>query len=104
MEKNELERALASVSDILQNTVTEKDQLSKLFHDFKQHFNVIKSQCSGYQNRLIEEITARKNGETENEMRINQMKLILQGKEKQIEHINAKMTLPVDQDILRMRI
>ena len=42
-EKNELERALASVSDILQNTVAEKDQLSKLFGDFKQHFSVIKN-------------------------------------------------------------
>ena len=42
IEKNELERALASVSDILQNTVAEKDQLSKLFNDFKTHFNTIK--------------------------------------------------------------
>ena len=48
-EKNELERALASVSDILQNTVAEKDQLSKLFGDFKQHFSVIKNQCGSYQ-------------------------------------------------------
>lgn len=48
-EKNELERALASVSDILQNTVAEKDQLSKLFSDFKQHFSVIKNQCTSYQ-------------------------------------------------------
>tara|TARA_B110000285_G_C15088646_1_gene597712 strand:+ start:73 stop:252 length:180 start_codon:yes stop_codon:yes gene_type:complete len=48
IEKNELERALASVSDILQNTVAEKDQLSKLFNDFKQHFEVIKNQANQY--------------------------------------------------------
>ena len=42
-EKNELERALAGVSDILQNTVAEKDQLTKLFNDFKSHFNTIKT-------------------------------------------------------------
>lgn len=59
-EKNDLERALSSVTDILQNTVIEKDQLSKLFNDFKQHFQTIKNQCNSYQNRLVEEITARK--------------------------------------------
>lgn len=48
-EKNELERALASVSDILQNTVVEKDQITKLYDDFKKHFQTIKHQCSGYQ-------------------------------------------------------
>ena len=37
-------------------------------------------------------------------MKVNQLKLIIEGKEKQIEQINARMTLPVDQDILRMRI
>lgn len=45
-EKNELERALSSVSEILQNTVQEKDQLSKLFSDFKDHFGSIKNQCN----------------------------------------------------------
>ena len=70
-EKNELERALASVSDILQNTVAEKDQLSKLFNDFKNHFNVIKNQSNSYQSRLVEEMTTRKNQEQEQEMRIN---------------------------------
>jgi hypothetical protein len=37
-------------------------------------------------------------------MRINQMKGILENKQKEIDHINSKMQLPVDQDILRMRI
>jgi len=32
------------------------------------------------------------------------MRSIVDAKQKEIEHINAKMTLPVDQDILRMRI
>ena len=60
-EKNELERALISVTDKLQATVSEKDQLSKLFTDFKSHFETIKSQCATYQARLVEEMTTRRN-------------------------------------------
>ena len=37
-------------------------------------------------------------------MRINQLKAILENKQREIDHINTKMQLPVDQDILRMRI
>ena len=59
-EKIELKRALDHVSEMLQNTIVEKDQLSKLFNDFKAHFQSIKNQCSGYQNKLVDEITARK--------------------------------------------
>ena len=50
--------------------MAEKDQLSKLFNDFKQHFEVIKNQANQYQNRLVEEVTARKNLEEDYEMRI----------------------------------
>ena len=37
-------------------------------------------------------------------MRLNQMKMAIEAKQKEIDHINQKMHLPVDQDILRMRI
>jgi hypothetical protein len=65
---------------------------------------VIKNQCNQYQNRLVEEITTRKNLEEDYEMRIQQMRLVVEGKQKEIDHINSKMALPIDQDILRMRI
>lgn len=42
-EKNELWRALTDVQEILEKTKTEKDQMSKLFTDFKAHFEVIKT-------------------------------------------------------------
>ena len=32
------------------------------------------------------------------------MKITLENKQKEIEHLNSKIQLPVDQDILRMRI
>ena len=79
-EKNELERALISVSDKFQAAVAEKDQLSKLFQDFKSHFETIKTQAATYQTRLVEEMTTRRNLEQEQEMRINQMKGILENK------------------------
>ena len=37
-------------------------------------------------------------------MRINHMRQVVEQKQKEIDHINSKMQLPVDQDILRMRI
>lgn len=37
-------------------------------------------------------------------MKINHFKSILDTKQREIENINSKMQLPVDQDILRMRI
>ena len=42
-EKNELWRALTDVQDILEKTKNEKEQVTKLFTDFKSHFEVIKS-------------------------------------------------------------
>ena len=37
-EKNDLERALMSVQEALQTTTNEKEQITKLFQDFKVHF------------------------------------------------------------------
>lgn len=42
-EKNDLERALNSVQELLQKTASEKEQIHKLFQDFKGHFEVIKT-------------------------------------------------------------
>jgi hypothetical protein len=42
-EKNELERALFAVQEALQTTTTEKEQLHKLFCDFKIHFETIQT-------------------------------------------------------------
>ena len=40
-EKNQLERALFSVQEALTTTTTEKEQMHKLFTDFKVHFATI---------------------------------------------------------------
>lgn len=42
-EKAELERALFAVQEALQTSSTEKEQLHKLFLDFKQHYETVQS-------------------------------------------------------------
>lgn len=40
-EKNDLERALHAVQEQLQTSTTEKDQLHKVFMDFKSHYETV---------------------------------------------------------------
>ena len=40
-EKNELERALYAVQEALTTSTNEKEQMHKLFNDFKGHFATI---------------------------------------------------------------
>lgn len=70
-EKNELERALFAVQEALQTTTTEKDQLHKLFCDFKLHFETIQTQANTCQKRLVDEMGARKSLEDQFEQRLN---------------------------------
>jgi len=57
-----------------------------------------------YQKRLVEEMSARKRLEEEFETRLNQMTPLVEKKQAELESVSAKMQLPVDTDILRMRI
>lgn len=59
-EKNQLERALFAVQEALTTTTTEKEQMHKLFSDFKIHFATIQQQCTNYQKRLVEEMSTRR--------------------------------------------
>ena len=47
-EKNDLERALFAVQEALQTSTSEKEQMHKLFNDFKSHFTTIQDQCNIY--------------------------------------------------------
>jgi hypothetical protein len=103
-EKAELERALFAVQEALQTSSTEKEQLHKLFLDFKQHYETVQSQSQAYQQRLVEEMTARKGLEDQFETRLSQMALIIEKKQAELEGMAGKMQLPIDTDILRMRL
>ncbi|CDW73834.1 UNKNOWN [Stylonychia lemnae] len=103
-EKNELWKALQDVQELLERTKNEKEQVTKLFADFKQHFEVIKTQCSQYHNRLVEEITSKKEIQNIYEQRLQDLRKSIEVKQREIDQISQKMVLPIDTDILRMRI
>lgn len=84
--------------------VSEKDQLSKLFTDFKSHHETLKNEKNSYQQRLVDEISARKRSEGECEERLKSMQTRLDAKDRELDVLTQKMQLPVDQDIMRMRI
>ena len=103
-EKNQLERALFAVQEALTTTTTEKEQMHKLFSDFKIHFATIQQQCTNYQKRLVEEMSTRRGLEEQFEQRLTQMAQIVERKQGELDTLAQKMVLPVDSDILRMRI
>ena len=103
-EKNDLERALGSVSDLLQQTTLEKEQLHKLFTDLKAHFDTIKTQCGAYQRRLVDELTSKRDLETHYEQRLLAMTAAIDSKQQELERLSHKLQLPVDTDLLRMRV
>ena len=103
-EKNDVEKALESVTELYKNAASEKDQLTKLFAEFKSHHETLKTEKNSYQQRLVEEITARKRSEGDCEERLRTMHARVEAKDRELDALTQKMQLPVDQDILRMRI
>jgi hypothetical protein len=54
--------------------------------------------------RLAEEATARKDLEFNQEARMQEMKRAIEMKQRELENMHNKMSLPVDTDILRMKV
>ena len=80
-EKNEMERALFAVQEALTTTTSEKEQMHRLFTDFKTHFATIQQQCGTYQKRLVEEMTSRRALEEQFEQRLTQMAQTIERKQ-----------------------
>lgn len=72
--------------------------------DFKIHFESIRTQSVNYQNALLEEKKLRKSLEEQFEVRLVQMGSQIESKQRELDNLAQKMVLPVDTDILRMRI
>ena len=64
----------------------------------------MKAQVNQYQNRLGEEIQNRKDIEINLESRLNDTKRLVDMKQRDIDQLAQKLALPVDTDILRMKI
>ena len=86
-----MERALASVTEMYRNSVSEKDQLTKLFSEFKTHHETLKNEKNSYQQRLVDEITARKRAETEADERVKSMNARIESKDRELDALTAKM-------------
>jgi len=103
-EKQELERALQDVRLLLEREREEKLQVDRLYQDQKAESERVKVERSHYQQRLIEEFTQKKELEAQYEARIGDWRRALEGKQKELDQIASKMVLPIDTDILRMRV
>ena len=84
--------------------IVEKDQINALYDDFRGHYEQIKGQVNTYQKRLGEEIQSRKEIELNLEGRLSDMKRLVDLKQRELDQMAQKLTLPVDTDILRMKI
>ena len=64
----------------------------------------MKNQSMQYQKRLGEEGDARREVEAAVEVRMNEMRRAIENKQREIEQLSNKMTLPIDTDLMRMKI
>ena len=64
----------------------------------------MRSQSNQFQKRLSEEIQAKKELELTVEERLNDMRRAIEQKQREIDAMANKMSLPIDADILRMKI
>ena len=103
-EKQEVERALMDVRALLEREREEKLQVDRLYQDQKAECERVKQERSHYQSRLLEEFTQKKDLEAQYEARLGDWRRALEGKQKELDQICAKMVLPIDTDILRMRV
>ena len=89
---------------LLEREREEKLQVDRLYQDQKAESERVKVERSHYQQRLIEEFTQKKELEGQYEARIGDWRRALEGKQKELDQIASKMVLPIDTDILRMRV
>ena len=103
-EKQELERALLEVRELLERERDEKMQVDRLYQDQKSECERIKVERSHYQQRLMEEFGNKKDLEAQYEERMGDWRRALETKQRELDSIAQKMVLPIDTDILRMRV
>ena len=84
--------------------IAERNQISALYEDHKQHYEALRQRLNLAERRLVEETQMRKEVEYQHEQRLGDMKRQIEGKQRELENMQAKMALPVDTDILRMKL
>jgi len=97
-------KALELLRKQLEIKIGERNQLSSLYEDHKQHYEAMRQRLQLAERRLAEEATARKDLEFAQEQRVAEMKRAIELKQRELENVHNKMSLPVDTDIMRMKI
>lgn len=86
------------------SSIAEKDQIGQLYDEFRAHFDQMNSQKQDYQKRLGEEIQSKKDLEVNLEGRLQDMRRLVDMKQREMDQMAQKLSLPIDTDILRMKI
>lgn len=103
-ENEEMFKALELMRKQLEIKIGERNQISSLYEDHKQHYEAMRQRLTLAERRLAEEATTRKDLEFNQEARVQEMKRAIEMKQRELENMHNKMSLPVDTDILRMKI
>jgi len=103
-ENEEMFKALEVMRKQLEIKIGERNQISSLYEDHKQHYEAMRQRLTLAERRLAEEATARCDLEFTQEQRMADMKRAIEMKQRELEQMHQKMSLPVDTDILRMKI
>ena len=61
-------------------------------------------EAQNYQRKLAEEMTIRKELEHQTEHRVGELRRTIENKQKELEMMQQKMVLPIDTDIMRMKV
>lgn len=70
----------------------------------KVHYEQLLLQNNEFKKRLAEEHHARKELEITHEQRLADLKRTIEARQREIESMQAKMALPIDSDIMRMKL
>jgi hypothetical protein len=72
--------------------------------DLREHYDLVAAQSTELKQRLGAESAARRQLETAQEQRVGDLRRAVEAKQREIENVQARMALPVDTDILRMKL
>jgi len=92
------------VRELLERERDEKLQVDRLYQDQKAECERVKVERTHYQQRLMDEFSSKKDLEAQYEARLNDWRRALETKQRELDNISQKMVLPIDTDILRMRV
>ena len=105
LEENEtLIKTLELMKKQLDIKLGERNQISALYEDHKQHYEAMRQRLALAERRLAEEVQGRRDLEFTTDQRNADMKREIEQKQRELEAMQARMALPVDTDIMRMKI